>query len=357
MFKEIKKEDNSYIVLIIIGTSLLVFSLFVPLFVMAFVYGNYEEDKRLDALGTIGDFLAGTTFLIGLSSIIFLVASIHIQKNELKLSRDELSDSINEQIKSNETMKVQQFENTFFNLLNLFNETKNNLSSKNTLPVALSPQKTGDDSFNIFKNFAKDYYHEDEYMPMHLFMDYLNTMKFDEAKLFEDINEVYFQFYGEIYFKEIKELRIFLSDLDSWSLTIDKLPTIKVIRQINQSSANHNSFQKFVIENFDIIINTTKEYLIAMYKRRTSDITRPFENMYLSIHKHIYTHKEFIDVDFYNDLLNNQLTDYERFYLITIAKLSDTNKFIFLLENDSNNLFHERFYHSVGEQIKRNKTF
>ncbi|MCY8912542.1 putative phage abortive infection protein [Bacillus atrophaeus] len=83
--------------------------------------------KKFDSLGPIGDFLGGTTVgLLSLASIVFVVATISMQKKELVLQRkeltmqrDELKRTREEFELSNQTLLKQQFENTFFNMINL----------------------------------------------------------------------------------------------------------------------------------------------------------------------------------------------------------------------------------------------
>lgn len=83
--------------------------------------------KKFDSLGPIGDFLGGTTVgLLSLASIVFVVATISMQKKELALQRkeltmqrDELKRTREEFELSNQTLLKQQFENTFFNMINL----------------------------------------------------------------------------------------------------------------------------------------------------------------------------------------------------------------------------------------------
>lgn len=83
--------------------------------------------EQFGSLGSIGDFLGGTTVgLLSLTSIVFVVATISMQKKELALQRKELTMQKDELKKtreefelSNKTLLKQQFENTFFNMINL----------------------------------------------------------------------------------------------------------------------------------------------------------------------------------------------------------------------------------------------
>ncbi|MEH7735529.1 putative phage abortive infection protein [Bacillus pumilus] len=78
-------------------------------------------------LGPIGDFFGGTTVgLLTLASMLFVISSISMQKKqlgmqqeELKMQREELAKTREEFELTNRTLTKQQFESTFFNMINL----------------------------------------------------------------------------------------------------------------------------------------------------------------------------------------------------------------------------------------------
>ncbi|WP_182103767.1 putative phage abortive infection protein [Niallia taxi] len=76
--------------------------------------------NAFQTLGVVGDFFGGTTVgLLSLASIIFVTAAIIMQKEELELQREEVRATRKEYEITNSTMKKQQFESTFFNMINL----------------------------------------------------------------------------------------------------------------------------------------------------------------------------------------------------------------------------------------------
>lgn len=100
----------------------------------------FASDSTLTAdsfskLGTVGDFLGGSTVgLFSLASIFFLISTIVMQRKELELQSTELQLTREELVKSNEqygitnqTMKLQQFETTFFNMIQMHNNLINDL--------------------------------------------------------------------------------------------------------------------------------------------------------------------------------------------------------------------------------------
>ncbi|MDN5062288.1 hypothetical protein O8C86_10610 [Aliarcobacter butzleri] len=97
----------------------------------------------IDKLGAFGDFFGGMINpLLTFCTFMALLMTIILQQRELKLSREQVtisvkelgetrkatelsSQALTEQAKS---LKLQNFENTFFNMINLHNEIVNNLS-------------------------------------------------------------------------------------------------------------------------------------------------------------------------------------------------------------------------------------
>ncbi len=88
--------------------------------------GNYNE---------LGDFIGGVTApFLSISAFILLYLTYKSQKNELKESRVILD-------QQNKTLFTQQFETTFFNLVNLHHQITNNISFSRTIS-----QTDGDDN-------------------------------------------------------------------------------------------------------------------------------------------------------------------------------------------------------------------
>ncbi|KKB35988.1 putative phage abortive infection protein [Bacillus thermotolerans] len=91
-------------------------------FAISMWYKRYEDYSGLAALGPVGDFIGGSTMaFFNLASILLLVATLIIQRKELRATQREYQ-------LTNNTMIKQQFENTFFNMINLQNEIVNTMS-------------------------------------------------------------------------------------------------------------------------------------------------------------------------------------------------------------------------------------
>lgn len=134
------KKDNWGLTISIL---LIVLAILSPI-VVYLRYSGYSDYTGLAALGPIGDFIGGTTvtFLTG-ASVILLIATNMMQQKELQMSRQSVDEMVNQtkasvkQMKAsvrqaeearketqvtNETMKKQQFETTFFNMLSLHHQ-------------------------------------------------------------------------------------------------------------------------------------------------------------------------------------------------------------------------------------------
>ncbi|MFK4313135.1 MULTISPECIES: putative phage abortive infection protein [unclassified Bacillus (in: firmicutes)] len=129
------EKDTGSRILTRIGIVLIPMAILMPWIVVHF------DLKSLGDFGAVGDFIGGTTvtFLTG-ASVFLLIATNRMQRKELQMSRQSIDEMVKqteasvEQMKAsvqqaeeakketqitNETMKRQQFETTFFNMINL----------------------------------------------------------------------------------------------------------------------------------------------------------------------------------------------------------------------------------------------
>lgn len=88
----------------------------------------YERTKPVDSgkFGDFGSFMSGSVGIVwSLVSVILFYLTLRLQRKELgfqreelEMTRNELLGQKNQMIKQNDTLNIQRFENTFFNLLN-----------------------------------------------------------------------------------------------------------------------------------------------------------------------------------------------------------------------------------------------
>ena len=80
------------------------------------------KDKPFDERGTFGDMFGSVNAIFSGLAFGGIIITIWLQRNKLILQREELRDTRAEFVTQNETLKLQRFENTFFNLLNLHHQ-------------------------------------------------------------------------------------------------------------------------------------------------------------------------------------------------------------------------------------------
>lgn len=129
--------------LIVLGIVLLYTAAKMPFEVRDFYKDKVAGYKNIGDLGTIGDFIGGTTVgFLTASSVVLLLATILMQRKEIKISQRSIKELVKQTESSvkqaeeakketqitNETMKKQQFETTFFNMISLHQNNVDKLS-------------------------------------------------------------------------------------------------------------------------------------------------------------------------------------------------------------------------------------
>lgn len=104
-------------------------------FVFGFYVANFPFGISADqnSWGTFGDFIGGTLNpLLAFMGLIALLYTIIIQSTELKETRKELKNSSKALHAQSESLKLQNFETTFFNLLNFHSQQMNIINLKDS---------------------------------------------------------------------------------------------------------------------------------------------------------------------------------------------------------------------------------
>lgn len=81
-----------------------------------------------DQFGAVNALFSGLAFAGLIYTIILQRKDLELQRNDLKLQREEMEEQTAEFEKQNETLRIQRFEHTFFNMLSQFQEVVNSLS-------------------------------------------------------------------------------------------------------------------------------------------------------------------------------------------------------------------------------------
>jgi hypothetical protein len=134
-----KVDQNKLSDMGIKGFTALGIALLVSAIIMPFIVKNYYDSRivnyqNLTDIGAVGDFIGGTTVaFLTAASVVLLLATIIMQRKEIKISQQSIEELVKQTEASvkqaeearketqitNETMKRQQFETTFFNVINL----------------------------------------------------------------------------------------------------------------------------------------------------------------------------------------------------------------------------------------------
>lgn len=171
--KTLEDENSNFIrklfwgaIGVFIGVTLLFFYINNWAFPTVNVTSNNDSSNTLSNLGTIGDYFGGLINpLLGFVSFCALLYTIHIQREELRFTREELARSAKAQEENSKIFKQQQFESTFFSLLNKiisiiddFHSShliKDNLSTKNLAMEYFSQSQTLEDAWKRIDLFDK----------------------------------------------------------------------------------------------------------------------------------------------------------------------------------------------------------
>lgn len=126
--------------------------------IIAYISNFHEQSLSKDSgdWGTFGDYMGGILNpILAFLSFLALLQTIKIQSRELKasreeleLTREELARSADAQKEQSNSIKIQNFENTFFNMINLHNEIIRNINFNSELKFEY-------DRLNIYANYKK----------------------------------------------------------------------------------------------------------------------------------------------------------------------------------------------------------
>lgn len=119
-----------------------------------FIIGGYiltlcllqDENDR----GTFGDMFGSVNALYSGLALAGIIITILLQRSELILQRNELKQTRKEFEIQNETLKIQRFENTFFQMLNLFRSIVNETEATDG-----STRLRGQEAFEYFVKLVK----------------------------------------------------------------------------------------------------------------------------------------------------------------------------------------------------------
>lgn len=120
-----------------ITATLLILIIFFSYFLFLLLFLDEKWDTNLANFGVFGDSFGVLTSLFSALTILGLIYTVNLQREdllishkELELTREELKGQKEEMKLQNETLSAQQFENTLFNMIDLFSKCKDNIHVK-----------------------------------------------------------------------------------------------------------------------------------------------------------------------------------------------------------------------------------
>lgn len=201
-----KEDENSNFICNLLKGAVGVFIVVILLFVGINIWGGKffnEENTTLSNLGTIGDYFGGLINpLLGFVSFCALLYTIRIQmkslakqseeleltREELKATKEELARSAKAQEQSSAIFKQQQFETTFFSLINQLNREIEQFHND-----IINKAEGGQSKRNEFIEFIKDKTYTSNNTPRYLTQHPIEDMKEEfESRLEELMGEIYY---------------------------------------------------------------------------------------------------------------------------------------------------------------------
>lgn len=173
-----KAKDSEWIIILVgIITVLIIIGLwFSTYFFLRDL--DYEDRGTLgDMFGTINSLFSGLAF----AGIIF---TILLQRKELGYQREELKETREEFIIQNKTLKLQRFENTFFNLLQLHHQIVSDIDYNKRIPTGMN--------FENMENITvkgRDVF-KDEFQRI--------SLKLGDTKYLDELNKIYMNHYEKV---------------------------------------------------------------------------------------------------------------------------------------------------------------
>ncbi|RZK60443.1 MAG: hypothetical protein EOO91_01370 [Pedobacter sp.] len=116
-------------VIAIVITAIVILILWLLNLIVLIKHHSNAANSPIGDRGTFGDMFGAVNSLFSGLAFGGIIWTILLQRNELKLQREESKQSRDEAIEQNKTLRLQRFENTFFNMLTLQNEIVKSLQT------------------------------------------------------------------------------------------------------------------------------------------------------------------------------------------------------------------------------------
>lgn len=328
--------------------------------------------EKVKALGAYGDFFGGTTVgLLSIAGASFLVSSILLQMKSNEIQKVEMTKT-NEQLDlqrkefeiTNTTMIKQSFENTYFNMINLYNSILNDLKVEDSFGRA-----TFKNIYMKFKDYVEvdgllNYFNEEVFCERDFFYEFY--IRKEKEKFIDDSLK---GFQGKAIISKYNNYERFSEDVyndisdewaEYWSTSFggyeddgdfgprDEMEEIfnnKERRLDYIASRMKNEMSHLYFGNHSLIQAKSKyfnntfniEIRKHVYKKFYESIQLKFEHYYKNIEVIIsYIEKVHLEEkELYNKIFKAQLSQYELIMLYYFTKYLDDKEqlFYYLKEN------------------------
>lgn len=222
-----------------------------------------------DSFGAVNALFSGLALAGIILTILMQRDELKLQRKELELTRREMELTRDEFISQNYTLKLQQFENTYFQMLSLFHENINSVASNTK-----SHSYVGKRLFNVFlQNIDRDI--ETAFRNR---FNSIENRKIDEEfyKFYEDeIDKITIDDFAN-YFKVVKsiyqdDLSIYFTTLLNILKLIDKAEINDKLYYISVISSQFTKSEKLTIFYYTISTNESSDFRSLVEKYNLLD--------------------------------------------------------------------------------------
>lgn len=259
------------------------------------VFGG--QPLALTETGQVGDFIGGVVgALWSFTGVLLFYLSLRLQRKEFELQRDELSQTREEFKTQNNTLRLQRFENTFFNLISLHHQIVNSIDfdiyeGKKYNSMSLSEQGRLAQELNLITLNGRDVfkYHYNQFRnkvyvtdnlenTMKKYMEYWELVQTDFGHYFRNLYRIV-KIVNETEFYTYEELRGKLDENSNEYNTKNFEVRYRYISMLRAQLSDYellwlfynclsdNGSEKFkpLVEKFSLLKNMPKNKLIASY--------------------------------------------------------------------------------------------
>ncbi|WP_271852395.1 hypothetical protein [Planococcus maritimus] len=267
-------EENLIFGLTFLGIILIAVAIVMPFIVRIFYMPLVEGYNTIGDLGAIGDYIGGTTVaFLTAASVILLLATIIMQRKEIKISQqsiehlveqtrasiDQAEEARKETQITNETMKRQQFETTFFNMVSLHHSSTEKLISNNA--------RGREVLYKALQSFGKKYYElvDKDFKKLYIANNYQDVVNFIMQLQDLKVSQAY-----NVSLEKKQEVIIAFKKLDFDDLRHRQINN-KIVRDFFNFYHSHNEdrikegYTKFMYQ-FDRFLNSHHNSIITILR-------------------------------------------------------------------------------------------